>query len=155
MGSGACGLQYLEHTSPFIVVLGLQSPQTQYLYHMGLGAPWHAVLQFPEQGSNPHHLNCKVETWPLDHQGNMDHYFLIEVCCFAIELCDFFIYFEYKTLIRYTVYKYFLSVHRLLFKNFLMVSFTVQNVSGWCSHTCLFLLLLPLQLSLQWCQIWK
>ena len=35
-------------------------------------------------------------------------------CCFVMELCEFFIYFPYKHIIRYMICKYFLLFSRLL-----------------------------------------
>ena len=39
----------------------------------------------------------------------------IELCFFIVELYEFFIYFEYQALIRYTVCKYLLPFGRLSF----------------------------------------
>ena len=39
----------------------------------------------------------------------------IELCFFIVELYEFFIYFEYQALIRYTIFKYLLPFCRLSF----------------------------------------
>ena len=36
---------------------------------MGLVAPWHVGLQFPDRGSNPHPLHWQVASQLLDNQG--------------------------------------------------------------------------------------
>ena len=42
----------------------------QQLQHEGLVAPWRVGSSFLNQASNLGHLQCKVDRFPLDHQGN-------------------------------------------------------------------------------------
>ena len=43
-----------------------------------LVAPRHEGSSFPHQGLNLCPLHCKVDSWPLDHQGSPDLYFFLD-----------------------------------------------------------------------------
>ena len=62
-GSRARGLCSLWHTGSSC------GAQAQKLWHVGLLATQRVGSQFPDQGSNPGPLHCKVDSLPLDHQG--------------------------------------------------------------------------------------
>ena len=45
------------------------------MQHVGLVAPWRGIL-VPRPGSNLHTLDCKADSYPLDHQRSLEYMFL-------------------------------------------------------------------------------
>ena len=123
-GLQARGLQQLWHMGSVVVSLRLQSAGS-VIVHTGLVAPRHVGSSWTRAQTR---VPC-IGRWILNHcttrEASLPIFYWM-VSFFALELYELLLYFGYLSLIRYTVCKYFLPIHKLPFH--LVVSFTVQTL---------------------------